>query len=117
MVTLRIAVLTLGASIFSMASADVPYSLAGCTQFKDGVTVGFVGTRGEKRYMYLSPRGVELGGNVKGSARLSQVKEVVLHPAFEITYTSGTVVRFGPIDASCQRLFRKVGAPLVHIQG
>ena len=117
MVTLRIAVLVLGASIFSTASADVAYGLVGCTQFKDGVTVGFVGTRGENRNINLSPRGVELDGNVKGFARLSQVKEIALRPALEITYTSGMVVRFGPIDASCQRLFRKVGAPLVHIQG
>jgi len=117
MVTPRIVVLALGASICPMASADAPYSLAGCTQSNDGVTVGFVGTHGEKRSMYLSPRGVELGGNVKGFARLSQVKEVVLRPALEITYTSGAMVRFGPIDSSCQRLLREVGAPLVHIQG
>jgi hypothetical protein len=115
MITPRILVVALGAGFFSMAFADGGYSLARCGQFKGGVSVEFVGTRGEKRSMYLSARGLELSGNVKGSARLSQVTKVVLQPALEITYTSGTVVRFGPIDASCQRIFREAGDSLVQI--
>jgi hypothetical protein len=117
MVAPRVAVLALSASMLSMAFAEASYSLRGCTRFEGGVTVRFVGTRGETRYMSLSPRGLELGGDVKGYARLEQVREVALQPTLKITYMSGDMVRFGPIDASCQRLLREVGAPLVHVQG
>src|SRR5687767_8383302 len=91
----RIVLFVLGASTYSIASADAAYRLTRCTQFKDGVALGFVGKRGEVRRMSLRPQAVELSGDVKGSARLSQVKELVLHPVLRITYTSGAVVRFG----------------------
>jgi hypothetical protein len=66
--------------------------------------------------MFLGPNKVELSGNVKGVARLSQVKELALQPILSIAYKSGDVVQFGPIDATCQSLIRRVGGPLVHIQ-
>ena len=116
MVITRVAVFTLSVSIWSAASGEASYRLVGCSQFKDGVSVGFSGPRGEKRRMHLSPRGVQLAGDVKGFARLSQVKELVLLPTLEITYTSGFRVQFGPIDAQCQQLFREVGTSLVHIK-
>ena len=113
----RIAVLILGlvASVIAYP-ADSAYRLRGCGQFKDGVTVGFVGSRGEVRRMFLGPKAVELGGNVKGYAELSLVKELALQPVLEIAYTDGTVISFGPIDAACQRLLRDVGGRLVHIR-
>ena len=116
MIALRISALVLGASMCSVALADSTYRLKGCAQFEDGVSLGFVGTRGEVRRMYLWPKGVRLGGDVKGYAKLSQVKEFELRPVLRITYTSGTSVSFGPIDSSCQQLLRRVGAPLVHIR-
>jgi hypothetical protein len=117
MFTARIVLVVLGVGVCSVASADTTYRLKNCAQYKDGVSVGFIGARGEKRRMYLSPRGVELGGDVKGYARLYQVKEFELQPVLGITYTSGAVVRFGSIDASCDQLLRQVGAPLVRIKG
>ena len=116
MVKARLAALALGAIFCATAPAEAPYRLERCAQFKDGVALRFVDTSGAQRRVYLSPRGVELGGNAKGFARLSQVKELVLQPVFGITYTSGARVDFGPIDAACQGLLQEVAAPLVHIK-
>jgi len=116
MVTARIAALALGASVCSAAFADASYRLQRCVQARDGVALAFLGPRGEKRRMSITPRGVTLGGDVKGAARLSQVKEFELHPVLRIKYISGGTVHFGPIDATCQRLLREIAGPLVHIQ-
>jgi hypothetical protein len=116
MYTLPIAMLIVGVSACSIASAETTYRLERCAQFEQGVSLSFLGTRREVRRMFLGPDKLELSGNVKGVARLSQVKELALQPVFSITYKSGSVVKFGPIDAACQSLLRRIGGPLVHIQ-
>ncbi len=116
MLALRLIVTVLVTSVCSIALADTTYRLERCTRFQDGVTLGFIGTRGQPRRMVIRPKGVEFSGDVKGVLRLSQVEELQLRPVLQITQTTGELVRFGPIDIRCQQLLRDVATPLVHVQ-
>jgi hypothetical protein len=109
-------VLLLGAVLCATSSAATSYRLERCAQFNDGVVLKFIGSHREVRRLVLGPRGVELSGDVKGSGSLVQVRELALMPVFKIVYVSGDIVRFGPIDAPCQKLLQQVAGPLMRVR-
>lgn len=92
------------------------YKLDRCVVKEKSVYLRFVTDHGAVRRITLGPKGVSLSGDVKGSARLSQVKELRLAPKLEIVFVSGPSVEFGAITSECRHLVRQVGKSLVPLR-
>ena len=109
--------LALGLLAHVPACSGPSYNLARCAVDEKSVHVRFVTDRGAVRRMTLGPKGVTLSGDVKGVARLNQVKELRLAPKLEILFASGSRVEFGAITSECRNLVRQIAEPLVPLRG
>lgn len=116
MLARKLIIILFGAVLCAASSANTNYRLKRCAQVNDGIALEFAGSNRTVRRIALSPRGVELSGDVKGGAPLAHVKELVLTPVFKIGYVTGDVVQFGAIDAPCQKLLQKVAGLLMHVR-
>jgi len=113
----RIAFLICGALLLPAGHAEARYQLKHCVRLNEGVAVGFIGPQGQTRRLSVSKGRITLGGNVKGEGSLSEVRELSLDPVLQISYASGFVVSFGPIDSPCRELLLQVLGPHLPIRG
>ena len=94
------------------ALAETTYSLSRCAADGNSVSLAFVGTAGRVRRMHLGLRGIELSGDVKGSAQLSSVREIQLQPKLVISYATGSAFEFGKLTNRCAANIRTVAKVL-----
>jgi hypothetical protein len=103
------------------AAAEPTYRLVRCVSVAEhGFAASFQSERKEQRRISFSSKGLSFGGNVKGQAKLEQVKELRLSPELEIVFSKPGLssLRFGPLSPQCRDIIRReVGTVLRVVDG
>lgn len=109
-------VLLSAAAIASLTttSAHGEYRLATCSAGERQVHLKFVAETGALRRITLGPKGVELGGDIKGASRLDGVRELRVAPGRVLIYApkNGPEVKFGRLTDDCLTIVRSVAESL-----
>jgi len=108
----------LSVTAFVPARAEATYNLSRCAANEDQVGLTFEGGGKRVRRVHLGPNGVELSGDIKGSSRLSMIREIQLQPKLRILYVGGQSAEFGKLTNECAEKVRATAKALfVAIRG
>jgi len=102
----------LGVTAFVPARAEAAYNLSRCAAAEDKVSLTFEGGGKRVRRVHIGPSGVELSGDIKGSSRLSMVREIQLQPKLRILYIGGQSAEFGKLTNHCAEKVRATAKAL-----
>ena len=116
----RIQIVVLALSTFGIiipTHAGDEYRLTGCSVHEGSITLGFLNESRAIRGVTIGPKGVTMGGNVKGAAPLQSVKQFRFTKTGVLVYESknGPEVVFGTISQECRMKFQRVVGPLAKI--
>jgi hypothetical protein len=94
------------------------YRMTGCSVHEASINVGFTTESKAIRWISIGPRGVTLGGDVKGATPLESVKQFRFTARGVLVYEpqNGPEIVFGPITSECRAKFERVVAPLANIK-
>ena len=102
----------LGVTASVPAWAEASYDLSRCVATEGNIGLTFEGGGKRVRRVHLGPKGVELSGDIKGSSRLSMVREIQLQPKLTISYVGGQRVEFGKLTKQCAEKVRTTAKAL-----